>query len=79
MSKHNSFNYIELPSLDNGAMKSFYGKAFGWTFEDWGQTYVAIHGAGVDGDLIKIQTETRQGMGPLSFYILTTLLEAKLR
>ena len=49
MSKHNSFNYIELPSLDNGAMKSFYGKAFGWTFEDWGQTYVAIHGAGVDG------------------------------
>ena len=49
MKKHNSFNYIELSSLDNGAMKSFYGKAFGWTFEDWEQTYVAIHGAGMDG------------------------------
>ena len=30
-------------------MKAFYGAVFGWSFEDWGETYVAIHGAGVDG------------------------------
>ena len=30
-------------------MKAFYGAAFNWTFQDWGETYVAIHGAGVDG------------------------------
>lgn len=46
---HHGFNYIELPSTDNVAMKQFYGNTFGWTFEDWGTTYVAIHGAGVDG------------------------------
>ncbi|GHA99388.1 glyoxalase [Algimonas arctica] len=46
---HHGFNYIELPSTNNAAMKQFYGAAFGWTFEDWGPTYVAIHVAGVDG------------------------------
>lgn len=30
-------------------MKQFYGKAFGWTFVDYGPTYAAIEGAGVDG------------------------------
>lgn len=30
-------------------MKLFYGSVFGWTFQDWGETYVAIHGAGVEG------------------------------
>lgn len=46
---HHCFNYIELPATDLKAMKSFYGSVFGWTFQDWGKTYVAIHGAGVDG------------------------------
>ena len=30
-------------------MKAFYGGVFGWTFEDYGPSYVAIHGAGVEG------------------------------
>jgi predicted enzyme related to lactoylglutathione lyase len=46
---HHSINYIELPATDLGAMKTFYGDVFGWTFVDWGDTYVAIHGAGVEG------------------------------
>ena len=49
MSTHHHFNYIELPADDLSAMKSFYGQAFGWTFVDWGDAYVAIHGAGVEG------------------------------
>lgn len=46
---HHHFNYIELPATDLVAMKAFYGGAFGWTFQDWGETYAAIHGAGVEG------------------------------
>lgn len=49
MSTHHHFNYIELPSTNNTAMKGFYGTVFGWTFQDWGETYVAIHGSGVEG------------------------------
>ncbi len=47
--QHHGFHYIELPSTDNAAMKAFYGEVFGWTFQDYGSTYVAIHGAGVEG------------------------------
>ena len=49
MSNHHHFNYVEFPATDLAAMKQFYGDAFGWTFQDWGETYVAIQGAGVDG------------------------------
>ncbi len=48
---HHAFNYIELPATDLSAMKTFYGNAFGWTFQDWGDTYVAIHGSGVEGGM----------------------------
>ncbi len=60
---HHSFHYIELPSTDNGAMKAFYGGVFGWTFEDYGQSYVAIHGAGLEGgfDADSDKKPTRDG------------------
>jgi len=44
--QHHHFHYIELPSTDNEAMKRFYGTVFGWTFQDYGPSYVAILGAG---------------------------------
>ena len=41
----NRIGYVELPAADADAvagMKDFYGKAMGWTFEDWGPTYAAF-------------------------------------
>lgn len=60
---HHTFNYIELPAIDLPAMKAFYGKAFGWTFMDWGDSYVSIHGSGVEGgfDGHKDRAPSRQG------------------
>ncbi len=46
---HHRFNYIELPATDLTAMKTFYGNTFGWTFKDWGESYVEIIGAGIEG------------------------------
>lgn len=51
MSAHHHFNYIELPALDLTAMKAFYTAAFGWSYVDYGPSYAAITGAGVDGGL----------------------------
>lgn len=48
-STHHSINYIELPSNDLSATREFYGAVFGWGFIDYGPTYVAISGAGIDG------------------------------
>ena len=47
--QHHQVNYIELPAADLAAMKIFYGKVFGWTFQDWGETYVSFDGAGIAG------------------------------
>lgn len=49
MSGHHHFNYIELPTTDMAAMKAFYSAAFGWSYVDYGPSYAAITGAGVDG------------------------------
>lgn len=42
-------HYIELRSTDIAATKAFYSAAFGWTFSDYGDSYVAFAGAGLDG------------------------------
>lgn len=55
-----TINYVEFPSLDLAATKKFYGDAFGWTFTDWGETYVSFAGAGIDGGFEHISTGLRE-------------------
>ena len=45
----NKIAYFELPSSDLSALKAFYGKLFGWTFQDWGDDYAAVENGGMDG------------------------------
>lgn len=54
-------NYIEISVLDTEKAKAFYGDLFGWTFIDYGPSYVDIQGAGIAGgfDL----TESIDGKG----------------
>lgn len=47
----NHIDYVELAAEDLGAAKAFYAKAFGWEFQDWGETYVSFSGAGLDGGI----------------------------
>ena len=44
----NQLAYLELPSANVSALKQFYGTLFGWTYEDFGPDYAAVHGAGLD-------------------------------
>ena len=62
---HHHFNYIELPAMDLAAMKAFYGQAFGWTFMDWGEDYVSIHGAGVEGGFDRTKGRKPSDQGAL--------------
>ena len=59
MSDHHNFHYIELPAKDLAATKNFYGSVFGWEFTDWGDAYVEIKGAGVEGGFA-LASEERQ-------------------
>ncbi len=59
-------DYVELPAVDIAATKSFYSAAFGWSFIDYGPTYISIQGAGLDGGFEKgAPLPTRIHTGPL--------------
>lgn len=50
MAQHNDhIDYVEFKTKDLNATKVFYNKAFGWTFTDYGDTYIAFEGAGLQG------------------------------
>lgn len=52
---HHKINYIELAASDVARAKEFYGKVFGWRFQDYGPDYASFDAAsaGVDGGFWK--------------------------
>jgi predicted enzyme related to lactoylglutathione lyase len=48
MREDGAIDYVELPGMKLSEIKRFYAAAFGWRFLDYGPTYVAVEGAGVD-------------------------------
>lgn len=60
-------DYIELAATDLAAAKAFYGKAFGWTFNDYGPAYAGFldgRAAGVEGGGLRQDDVVKPG-GPL--------------
>lgn len=53
MKETGKINYIEMPSTNIEATKRFFKRTFGWSFVDYGQEYVAISDAGLDGGFYK--------------------------
>jgi predicted enzyme related to lactoylglutathione lyase len=63
--QHHSINYIELPLENVEATKAFYGRAFGWTFIDYGPDYQSFSGAAVDGGFNREAAASGPGSGVL--------------
>jgi predicted enzyme related to lactoylglutathione lyase len=58
MSEQCTINYVEFATSDNDATKAFFETAFGWRFEDYGDTYSAFvkdgpNGTALDGGIDK--------------------------
>ncbi|GAA4956229.1 VOC family protein [Algibacter agarivorans] len=51
--KNNHINYIELYANNLETIKTFYNKAFGWEFTDYGTDYVAFSNSGLEGGFEK--------------------------
>lgn len=68
--KHEKINYIELPSSDLEKTKAFYGGVFGWSFQNFGEEYVAFSGAGLDGGffLADLSSSTVNGAALVVLY-----------
>jgi uncharacterized protein len=59
--RHHKFDFIEIPATDMAAAKAFYGRAFGWTFQDWGDDYADIQEAGLQGGLRRVDVAPVRG------------------
>ena len=49
MNLHEKINYVEFPAKDLEATKIFFNTIFGWSFQDFGNEYVAFTNEGLDG------------------------------
>lgn len=47
--ENNHINYVEFKAKDLSLIKTFYTNAFGWTFTDYGSTYIAFSNSGLEG------------------------------
>jgi len=68
MSTHHKVDFFELPATDIGAAKTFYGAAFGWTFQDWGTEYADVQGAGQSGGLRRVDAAPPRGGALIILY-----------
>lgn len=70
MNDHEEINYVEFPSKDLEAAKTFFTTVFGWSFVDYGPDYTAFSNAGLDGGFYKSDqtVSTDNGSALIVFY-----------
>lgn len=70
MHEHEKINYVEFPANDLEAIKTFFAKAFGWSFTDYGPEYTAFSNEGLDGGFYRSgrSSSTENGSALIVFY-----------
>lgn len=58
----NHINYVEFRAKDLEAIKQFYTGVFGWTFTDYGPTYIAFSNSGLEGGFEQSDAEIINGV-----------------
>ena len=62
---HHSIDYVEVQVDDVAAAKEFYGAAFGWRFNDYGDAYAGIRAPDGDGEVGGLTVGDARGGSPL--------------
>ncbi len=60
---HHAIDYVELGAPDLAATRAFYERAFGWTFTEYGPSYVGFRVPGRDDEAGGIDAERAPGTG----------------
>ncbi len=70
MNEDARINYIELPADDFDRIKAFYRDVFGWTFQDFGENYLAFNDGRMDGGFYRSprQSDYAQGAALVILY-----------
>lgn len=78
MNENGKINYVEFPSSNLDATKSFFSKVFGWSFQDFGPEYTSFSNAGLDGGFFKSELKADTGNGSALLVIYSSNLEEML-
>ena len=62
MPEHHKIDYVEFASADPAATRAFFAATFGWQFEEY-ESYLAFHGAGLDGGIYPADLASRADSG----------------
>lgn len=67
---HEKLQYVEFPANNLAATKAFFSSVFGWTFQDYGEEYVAFDHQGLEGGFYfaDMASQTQNGSALLVFY-----------
>jgi predicted enzyme related to lactoylglutathione lyase len=76
---HHSIDYVELYVDDVPAAKAFYGSAFGWRFNDYGEAYAGIQAPDGDGEVGGITTGDQRGGGAPLVLMISDDLDGSVR
>lgn len=70
MSEHGKLSYVEFPSSDIEATKTFFIAVFDWSFTDYGPEYTSFSDQGLNGGFYKSDQKslTENGAALLVFY-----------
>ena len=70
MNEHEKINYVEFASRDLQATKSFFSQVFGWSFQDFGDSYTAFSNQGLDGGFYQadLNSDSSHGAALIVFY-----------
>lgn len=70
MSQHHKISYVEFPSADLNATRSFFERCFGWSFTDFGPEYTSFSDQGLDGGFFKsdLKASTDNGSALVVLY-----------
>ncbi len=75
MNNHKKIDYVEFPSTNLEASKSFFSTVFNWTFKDFGPEYTAFSHAGLDGGFFKSEQNANTANGSALIVFYSTTLE----
>lgn len=79
MPDHHKIDYVEFPCNDFRSSKDFFSQVFGWKFTDYGPTYTAFSGAGLEGGFYSSDLVSRTGSGAALIVLFSDHLEATQR
>jgi len=79
MTPREMINYVELPAKNIPATKTFFERAFAWSFIDYGDEYTAFSNSGIEGGFFQSELVSSTENGACLLVLLSDDLEASER